>query len=51
MPPMAFFTPTEGGKKRGVKGRLERVEKLFSEHILHYTQELEDEKREREGKE
>ena len=47
--PMALFTPTEGVKREGVKGRLERLEKLFSEHILHYTQESEEGKREQEG--
>ena len=43
------FSPLQKGKKRGVKGRLERLESYFSEHILHYAQELEEGKREQEG--
>ena len=36
--PMALFTPTEGVKKRGVKGRLERLENpFFGTYFTLYT--------------
>lgn len=46
---MALFTPTEGVKREGSKAGWRGSKIYFSEHILHYTQELEEGKREQAG--
>ena len=47
--PMALFTPTEGVKREGSKAGWRGSKIYILEHILHYSQELEEVKREREG--
>ena len=46
---MALFTPTEGVKREGSKAGWRGLKIYILEHILHYSQELEKEEREREG--
>lgn len=46
---MALFTPTEGVKREGSKAGWRGSKIYILEHILHYSQELEKEEREREG--